>query len=416
VIDSPPGGNGNGRFDPSESGQLTVNLRNLGNQDAHSVSARLRSGHPLFTVTDSLATFGDIPTGEGRTNDADRFAATASSSIPAGTPVCCTLLVHSEDSDLDWTWTFTLVVGVPASPPGRYIIVHTDGARPDSLIAALEALGDTLSLYDARTTPPTLDLLAPYDGVILYSRTAFASPAVLGDVLADYVDLGKALVIGNLALTTGLCAQGRVMTGDYLALLPGTINAVTANLGWFNPHHQIMTGVGTVSDIYRSLTTLAPFADSVAKWDDGKYYIATSLNRRVVAVNQHPGALNHSRMTNRDWARVYHNALAWARGNTGVGAKPGFTLGPASLACRPNPVAGSATVTSYLSRPGTIDLSIVDAAGRTVRTLARGPRPAGFFAAQWNRTAQDGGRVPSGVYFCILDAAGSRTSAKLVVR
>jgi hypothetical protein len=121
VRDSPPGGNGNGQFEPGESGTFIVTLRNSGNAEAQNVTAKLKSGHSLFTVTDSTSAYGNIPVGGTVNNNADRFGATAQASIPPGTMVTCTLKVHSDNWAHDWSYTFTLQVGQPPSPPGTII-------------------------------------------------------------------------------------------------------------------------------------------------------------------------------------------------------------------------------------------------------------------------------------------------------
>ncbi len=126
MYDPPPGGNGNGRFDPGESGQLVVTLRNLGNEEAQSVTAKLRSGYSQFQITDSLGSFGTIPAGASRNNDADRFAAYAQGTIPPGTRVPCTLYVHSDNWAHDWTYVFRLTIGI-APVPGQYIITLDTG-------------------------------------------------------------------------------------------------------------------------------------------------------------------------------------------------------------------------------------------------------------------------------------------------
>ncbi len=145
VIDSPPGGNGDGRFDPGESGQIVVALRNVGNEAAEDVTAKLRSGYSLFVITDSSSAYGDIPAGSTRTNNADRFAASADASIPIGTIVPCTLLVHSSNWVHDWTYVFGIQVGLPPVPP-QYVITLDTGEVSLS-VCAIGSIG-----YDE---PPT---------------------------------------------------------------------------------------------------------------------------------------------------------------------------------------------------------------------------------------------------------------------
>ncbi len=121
VIDSPPGGNNNARFDPGETGKIIVTLRNNGNAGAQNVTARLKSTNAQFVITDSTASYGDIPQDSVRSNRSDPFVAQAGGGITPGTMVICTLKVHSDNWQHDWTYTFSLQVGQPPLP-GQFMI------------------------------------------------------------------------------------------------------------------------------------------------------------------------------------------------------------------------------------------------------------------------------------------------------
>jgi hypothetical protein len=71
------GGDNDGRPDPGETIDCTIQLRNLGTGVASSVSARLRNLDGLATVTDSMTSWGDIPPGEERTGDVFTFTPTS---------------------------------------------------------------------------------------------------------------------------------------------------------------------------------------------------------------------------------------------------------------------------------------------------------------------------------------------------
>ncbi|MBN2537363.1 hypothetical protein JXB37_03695, partial [candidate division WOR-3 bacterium] len=120
------GGNNNGRFDPGETADIIVTVRNAGNAAAQNVTGLLASGNALFTISDPNSNFGNVPAGSTATNDADRFTAMADNSIPGGTMVPCTLHLHSDNWG-DWAYTFTLQVGEPPVP-GQYMITLDTGS------------------------------------------------------------------------------------------------------------------------------------------------------------------------------------------------------------------------------------------------------------------------------------------------
>ena len=124
VNDSPPAGNGNGQFDPGETGEILVTICNVGNMQADNVTATLASGLPEFAVTQPGAYYGSIPAGQQQTNLAEPFEASASGSIPDGTVVPCTLKLQSSKWG-DFTQVFTLTVG--EALPGMAMTDHDTG-------------------------------------------------------------------------------------------------------------------------------------------------------------------------------------------------------------------------------------------------------------------------------------------------
>jgi hypothetical protein len=76
----------------------------------------------------------------------------------------------------------------------------------------------------------------------------------------------------------------------------------------------------------------------------------------------------------------------------------------------PNPFRGSTVVRYRLASPGAVDLALYDALGRVVRTLAHGPRSAGFHEVDVSAAG-----LPSGVYFYRLESGGQRAEKKLVL-
>ncbi len=74
----------------------------------------------------------------------------------------------------------------------------------------------------------------------------------------------------------------------------------------------------------------------------------------------------------------------------------------------PNPFNPRTTVEFFLSRPGHTRLEIYDLRGRRVRRLLDAALVAGDHAEVWDGRDDEGGTVPSGVYFIRLEADGVR--------
>ncbi|MDM8004028.1 MAG: glycosyl hydrolase family 18 protein [Bacteroidota bacterium] len=86
------------------------------------------------------------------------------------------------------------------------------------------------------------------------------------------------------------------------------------------------------------------------------------------------------------------------------------TDGTRILSITPGPVRERARVTCYISRPGRINLSIYDIAGRLVEVIADGPAITGTI-----EETIDAGRLAPGIYFCVLTSPGGRHSVKFAV-
>ncbi|HOT98535.1 MAG TPA: M4 family metallopeptidase [bacterium] len=85
-------------------------------------------------------------------------------------------------------------------------------------------------------------------------------------------------------------------------------------------------------------------------------------------------------------------------------------------AAYPNPFNTGTTIRYTLPRSGRIHLAIYDLQGRLVRTLADEVQSAGQHSLNWSGNSADGQALPSGVYFCRMEAEGGfRASQKMVM-
>ncbi|MBM3313455.1 hypothetical protein FJY70_02550 [candidate division WOR-3 bacterium] len=108
------------------------------------------------------------------------------------------------------------------------------------------------------------------------------------------------------------------------------------------------------------------------------------------------------------------SGLVLVRKGTGVAeerlASARFRLEP------PQPsVFGQSVVISFaLPKTQSVALAVYDATGALVRRLAQGTRPAGLSSLVWDAKDESGRTVPSGAYFCRLEAGSHRAVASLL--
>ncbi len=117
------------------------------------------------------------------------------------------------------------------------------------------------------------------------------------------------------------------------------------------------------------------------------------------------------------WYRLLLEARDGSRAATlaiGVRVPSGSTPHAALAPPVESPDGGPVRLSFSLPRRADVRLDIVDARGRRIDTLVRGPRDAGTHVVAWQR-ASDGVHVPRGVYFVQLRAGAFNASRKLVL-
>jgi len=81
----------------------------------------------------------------------------------------------------------------------------------------------------------------------------------------------------------------------------------------------------------------------------------------------------------------------------------------------PNPFRDATTIPYALGRSAPVQLTVYDAQGRHVRTLADGLLPAGEHAARWDGLTEEGTPLADGVYYLRLTIAGTAVASQGMV-
>ena len=96
----------------------------------------------------------------------------------------------------------------------------------------------------------------------------------------------------------------------------------------------------------------------------------------------------------------------------GEGTAPGA---PLLLPNRPNPFNPVTAISFHLDSPASVRLGVWNPAGRLVSRIADGEMRAGTHSFVWNGTDNEGRALPSGVYFCRIDAGLYSESRKMTL-
>ena len=94
----------------------------------------------------------------------------------------------------------------------------------------------------------------------------------------------------------------------------------------------------------------------------------------------------------------------------------GSSWSDGGLSVFPNPMAatGSANVRFRLAGESPVEVAVFSAGGQKVRTLIEGTRTPGHHLVVWDGTDDGGRELPSGIYYCRLQAEGHQESRQIV--
>lgn len=164
-----------------------------------------------------------------------------------------------------------------------------------------------------------LATLNTYDAVLYFSNASGSQdPTSIGDVLADYADTGRRLVLATFAWAQqgSNTLGGRIITDQISPLLSNGGSVYTNVSMASNDGSALFTGVASVLGFYHDNVVVTPGALQRALWSDGFPLVATKGN--VVAVNLFPDDfwLN----IGGDYQQLFANAMCASTGTTPVAA------------------------------------------------------------------------------------------------
>ena len=175
---------------------------------------------------------------------------------------------------------------------------------------------------------------------------------------------------------------------------------------------------------YHKPVQQTPFAGAVyAVAGSSSHTGGGNLNHPVMVTSQDvPGSLvldvNGESLDARflDSAGAVTDSFTILKGSlVSVGAAPAPAGGFAILGAWPLPSRAAVDLSYRLPRSGHVRVAIYDEDGRRIATVGDGEEPAGERHARWNGHDASGSRVRAGVYFAVVEFAGERRAARVVL-
>jgi subtilisin family serine protease len=188
----------------------------------------------------------------------------------------------------------------------------------------------SVDIVNGTNKTPNLDYLMQYDCVVIASNDYWADSKQLGDVLAEYVDRGRlVIVLGGGASIGGWAVGGRFKERDYLPVLPGgSLLNYFCFASSFIPH-QITKNVTSIRSGVVS-TNKAVQGDGVALGEftcDSYISAAYNPSRPIIAINAFP----MDGYWDGDLIQMVSNSIEWGCGKKWLKIEPEdavFTIQP----------------------------------------------------------------------------------------
>jgi len=217
VIEDSAAGNGDGQLNIGETTDLDVALTNIGDIEAPTVTARLRTSDANITIIDSLATYGNMPAGTTGWGTEDSFEISVSPSCENGTLVAYSVVVSIDGTESSVLNPPPLAV-VTAELAHSTTVTEDDGAGGDGdgIPDAGETVGLVVTL--ANNGPSALEgvhgtLSTTDPRVVITSATAPFGDAPAGGSCTNS-DVSYILSISPTATSGHIVPLSLEVTGD----------------------------------------------------------------------------------------------------------------------------------------------------------------------------------------------------------
>ena len=203
-----------------------------------------------------------------------------------------------------------LLLATPASAQDVLVwSTGNPGGDTPGVAAWLMASGEFASVTGIDQTNMTFAQLDSYDRVLFFTNSSSNSDPNNGNVIADFADTGKRLVVATFSWADqgGNTLQGRFITSQISPfVLQGGSLYSNQTMNWNDGDPALFTGVASIAGYYHDNVTLTPGAVQNATWTDGEPLVATKNN--VVAVNLFPD--DSYNQVSGDHRQLFVNALA----------------------------------------------------------------------------------------------------------
>lgn len=320
--------------------------------------------------------------------------------------------------------------GVVQWPANGVALVTASGDQENIAITADGAGGAIATWKDGRVADPHIYAQRiNLSGVNQWNVDGVAVCAAVGGQLDPQIvalGTGEAIVTWiDLRISTDANVYAQRLNSSGGALWTPNGNPVCSATGAQALSRPVADGAGGVVvtwtdnrdgnlDIYAQRVG----ASGAVQWTSNGVALCTAQDSQslpVIVADGFGGAIVAWSDSRNGLADIYANRVSAGGGiPTSVGKTPAMFLTAANI--YPNPFSAVTSIDITLSDEADVNLEIFDVAGRRVRALSMGLLGAGTTPLAFDGRDQRGHQLPSGVYFCRIQAGDAAVTRKLVIQ
>ncbi|MFQ5906523.1 MAG: FlgD immunoglobulin-like domain containing protein, partial [bacterium] len=394
---------------------------------ADSAAAIISCTDPSIEIIKENSIFNEIPFGSRGDNSSDPFFFVVSDTLTRVIDVPFSVQLFTNPIFHSASFSFVLRVGHP-----EVLLVDDDGGAPYEMFfeSSLDSLGIKPYHWDVKILyAPEVGILSKFTAIIWFTGDSYSGTLTDSDIsnLSQYLDGGGRLFltgqnigeeIGSHPFYSGYLrasfvaprSSDHILEGAPGDLIGHGLTVVTGGSGGGSNQNS--------QDIIEAL----PEADTVFLYDDGvagvRYdsgiFKTVYLSFGLEGVNDFARGYDHRPIILRrilEWFGMVVGSDEECRTHPKQGTLTKL------LQNNPNPFRSTTTINAVLPGSGvtgTGHLGIYDAAGRIVRSFDVTDKGPGKVRFVWDGRDDWGRAVPSGVYFCRLEAGDFATAVKIL--
>ncbi len=400
-------GNGNGRLDPGETAEVTINIANMGSSEAYNVDVALScSGKAYITVENGPISVGDI-SAQGTASAV--FDITAADNTPGGFNALFSVNINA-DMDISGVGAFDFIVGQFSA-----LILDLD-PQNHSGPAMMDAFND-IDLIAFYTTSFPADL-SIYKSVFISLGVIFTGhelTSIESSKLVQYLNGGGRLYLEGRRTWYDDPPQPihnkfniDVQVETWFAY--DTLNGQT---GTFAEGMQFMFDGSSPYNDYYMIPEGSAFTvfDGPAGWGNTVAYDEGSY-KTIGCAFEFGDLVDGSSPSTRSQLMIKYLTF-FGDIVTSAPEAPAYT--EASLGeMYPNPFSDHMNITFSLEKEMPVSIEIFDIEGKKIATLVESKMKAGEHTIDWDGTDSRGNTLKSGIYLCTLKTSSVITTKKLI--